>query len=65
MISSHAMGVPLIASIHADSYRQLIKNDSVKRLVEIGIFDVCVGIERKETKRDFIYDINYFGEDLC
>ena len=56
-------GVPIIASIHAHSFRELSRKICVKEFYEAGIFNVFVGIKRDGTKREYIYDIRYGLEE--
>ena len=54
LVSSHNCGVPLIASAHAGSVKELLRRTGIMLLHEANIFGAYVGIERG-VGMDFIY----------
>mgnify|MGYP004658044409 CR=1 FL=1 len=50
-------GVPLIATTHAGSIRELMGRQGIALLHGMGAFGAYVGIKRARGKFDFIYDI--------
>ena len=64
VLSAGACGVPIIASVHAASYEQLLKKDFIKRFFDSSIFGICVGIKRLTGQKDYVYDMHYPLEDV-
>lgn len=56
LVSSHNCGVPLVASAHAASVRQLLSRTGIRLLHEAGIFGSYVGLSRAGNM-DFNYDV--------
>lgn len=61
LVSSHNCGVPLIASAHAGSVRELLRRTGIMLLHEANIFGAYVGIKRAASG-DFLYDVHYRDE---
>ncbi len=61
IIEMQNTGVPLIASIHADSREALFQKPLVRMMDEHGIFGAYVGIRRAPDAADYTYDITYGG----
>lgn len=58
IISAMNCGVPLVATVHADSLTSLLKRPNVQSLHRAMVFHTYVGIRRDPGKVDFIYDEN-------
>ncbi len=58
IISAMNCGVPLVATVHADTLVSLLKRPNVQFLHKAMVFHTYVGIKRNPEKVDFIYDIN-------
>ena len=56
LISSHHGGVPLIASAHGGSIRELLRRTGIRLLHEAHLFGAYVGI-RRDGHGDFIYRV--------
>ena len=56
LVSSHNCGVPLVASAHASSVRELLTRTGLRLLHEARIFGAYVGISRSGNM-DFHYDV--------
>ena len=45
VIEASHTGVPLLASAHASTYDELTSRESVKRMLDAGIFERCFSIK--------------------
>lgn len=57
ILEAHNCGVPLVASAHAASVRELLGRSGIGRLHRSGSFGAYAGIARREGTRDYSYDI--------
>ena len=55
--STHAAGVPLLASAHASNIRDLLARPGLRLLHEARCFGYYVGVTRREGTFDFCYDV--------
>ncbi len=56
LISTRSFGVPLIATAHSPSLPSLMKRECFRRLHDLGMFSIYVGIKREG--RGFSFDIS-------
>ena len=63
LVASHNCGVPLVASAHASSVRELLSRTGIRLLHEAGIFGAYVGIKRA-PEGSFYYDVHMRDEAL-
>lgn len=50
-------GVPLIATVHASSYEELVNKEIIAPLLRAGVFYYCVGIRRSLSDGPYEYEI--------
>lgn len=69
IINAYHCGVPLIASVHAVDYEELLCKPSIGYLIRSGAFGALVRIRRCEKAFEYKYDIklcpNCYKENLC
>lgn len=58
VLSAQGCGVPLIATVHAGSLRELMHRRGMSALHEAGAFGFYVGLRRRTDRFDFVYDIS-------
>ena len=63
LVASHNCGVPLVASAHAASVRQLLSRTGLRLLHEARIFGAYAGISR-DGHGGFLYDFTYWENCL-
>jgi len=63
LVASHNCGVPLVASAHAASVRQLLSRTGLRLLHEARIFGAYAGISR-DGRGGFSYDFTYWENCL-
>lgn len=61
ILEAHNCGVPLLATAHAESTRELLSKSALSSLHRAGIFSYYVGISRAEGK-DYCYSIKKADE---
>ncbi len=65
VLSSAGAGVPVIASAHAGSFDELMKNNCISSLVDGGVFKHIIGLDRTGNKLNISVD-NYAKElNVC
>lgn len=57
ILEAHNCGVPLVASAHASSVRELLGRTGFGLLHRAGSFGAYVGISRRAGTRDYCYDV--------
>ncbi|MBQ4574774.1 MAG: Flp pilus assembly complex ATPase component TadA [Clostridia bacterium] len=62
ILSVQNAGVPFIASAHAGSAVELWHKPNIRRLLEAGIFDLCVGITRKQGASQYSFAFTEIDE---
>lgn len=62
IVASQNSGVPFVASAHADCVEGLLRRTSIRLLHEARIFGYYVGIRRRASGGDFIYDVTDWEE---
>lgn len=51
-------GVTLLATAHAGSFYELIRKESIKMLIDGGVFEYFIGIDRKPGEKMYKYTLN-------
>jgi len=62
ILSVQNAGVPFIASAHAGSAVELWHKPNIRRLLEAGIFDLCVGISRRQGQMQYNFTFTDIDE---
>lgn len=62
VLSAANCGVPVIATAHAASVKQLLSRPGFDMLHRAAVFGLYVGISRRATEREYCYDITAWGD---